>query len=360
MKTLISLLLFSLSIFGFAQRPPIKDLPAINLEDAGFSQDSLNALDEFIEGFEQNDFTGMVVIKDHQIAIEYFYTNNWRTDINDVRSTGKSFTSLLLGIAIQDGLVENLEQDVYSFFSKEKYPMLHEDYKKVKIKHLLNMASGLDANSDDYETLGHAGRWMGKDEWLTYLLGISQTNKADEKWVYADINAALIGAIIEEKSGMSLKDYADKKVFKPLGITKYFWYTNPANQTVAAGTLFLSTLDFAKLGVLVANAGKWADQQIIPKDYIELLINSKGISEPALASLWDSYSMFWYKTKGSYKGKEIDYLWASGNGGNQLIVIPKEKMVIALTATAYGYRYGHPRTRSVLKKLFNAYESDEK
>lgn len=356
MKTVLTLLILFLSISSNAQRPPIPNLPTISLEKGGFSQDSLNSLNDFIEAFEQNDFTGMVVIKDHKIVIEYFYTNNWRTDINDVRSAGKSFTALLLGVAIEDGLVDSLEQNVYSFFSKKKYPMLHEDYKNVKIKHLLDMSSGLDADSDNGETPGHAGQWMGKTEWLTHLLGISQPNEPGENWVYADINAALIGAIIEEKSGMSLKDYADKKVFKPLGITKYFWYTNPTNQTVAAGTLFLSTLDFAKLGVLVANEGKWADQQIVPQDYIELLINSKGISNSSYSSIWDNYSMFWYKKKATYKGKEFDYLWASGNGGNQLIVIPKEKIVIALTATAYGYRYGHTRTYAILEKLFNAIE----
>lgn len=356
MKLLAFSLCLCLTTISFAQRPPIPDLPAIIPEEAGFSQDSLNALDDFISGFEQNDFTGMVVIRDHKIVIEYFYTNNWRTDINDVRSVGKSITSLLLGVAMEDGIVSNLDQDVYSFFSKEKYPMLHEDYKNVKIRDLLNMASGLDADSDRWETPGNAGQWMGKDEWLTYLLGISQPNEPGKNWVYADINAALIGAIIEEKTGMSLRDYADEKVFKPLGITKYFWYTNPANQTVAAGTLFLSTLDLAKIGVLVANEGKWADQQIIPQDYIELLIESKGISDPANAAIWDSYSMFWYKTQAISNGREIDYLWASGNGGNQLIVIPEENMVISLTATAYGYRYGHRRTRAVLRKLFDAFE----
>ena len=356
MKLLAFSLCLCLTTISFAQRPPIPDLPAIIPEEAGFSQDSLNALDDFISGFEQNDFTGMVVIRDHKIVIEYFYTNNWRTDINDVRSVGKSITSLLLGVAMEDGIVSNLDQDVYSFFSKEKYPMLHEDYKNVKIRDLLNMASGLDADSDRWETPGNAGQWMGKDEWLTYLLGISQPNEPGKNWVYADINAALIGAIIEEKTGMSLRDYADEKVFKPLGITKYFWYTNPANQTVAAGTLFLSTLDLAKIGVLVANEGKWADQQIIPQDYIELLIESKGISDPANTAIWDSYSMFWYRTKTISNGREIDYLWASGNGGNQLIVIPEENMVISLTATAYGYRYGHRRTRAVLRKLFDAFE----
>lgn len=351
MKTILNFVfLISLPIFSFAQRSPIPNLPKMSLEDAGFNRDSINALDDYIANYEQNDFKGMVVIKDHKIVIEYRYGHTERADINDIRSAGKSFTALLLGIAIEEGLVESIEQDVYSFFPKEKYPNVHKDYKKIKIKHLLDMSSGLNADSDDWKTPGNAGQWMGKDEWVQYLLGIPLVKEPGKQWVYADINAALIGAIIEEKSGMSLNDFAKKRVFVPLGIKKYYWYTNPANQTVAAGTLYLSTLDFAKLGVLVANEGKWVDTQIIPNDYIQKLINSKSFD---IYEIW-SYGMLWYKNQGTINGKKVDYLWASGNGGNHLVVVPEEELVIALTSTAYGYRYGQRRSYTILEKLFNA------
>jgi len=152
---------------------------------------------------------------------------------------------------------------------------------------------------------------------------------------------------------MSLNDFAKKKVFEPLGIQKYYWYTNPTNQTVASGTLYLSTLDFAKLGVLVANEGKWGKQQIIPENYIEKLIDSKNFE---IYEIW-TYGMLWYKNQATIKGRKVEYLWASGNGGNHLIVVPEEELVIALTSTAYGQRtYMHRRSRAILNKLFNALE----
>ncbi|MFK7758024.1 MAG: serine hydrolase domain-containing protein [Flavobacteriales bacterium] len=353
MKIIGTITFIFISLLAYSQYPSIPNLPKISPEEIGVNRDSLNALDDFISNFEQNDFRGMVVIKNHQIAIEYFYTNTERSDINDVRSAGKSLTALLLGIAIDEGHVKDLEQDVYSFFSKEKYPNLNEDLKKVKIKHLLDMSSGLDADSDDWKSPGNAGKWIGKDDWTSYILSIGLKRKPGVKWVYADINSALIGAIIEETSGVSLNDYANERVFKPLGIKKYYWYTNPSNQTVASGTLFLSTLDFAKIGVLVANEGKWADQQIIPADYIESIIKSKKIE---IYEIW-SYGMLWYKNKAVIKGREVEYLWASGNGGNQLIIVPEEELVISLTSTAYGQReYMHTRSRAIMNKIFNSFE----
>ncbi|MEM7035561.1 MAG: serine hydrolase [Bacteroidota bacterium] len=355
-KATSTLILLLLSISLFAQRAPIKDLPTLNWEAAGFNLDSIQTLIPVMDNFKQADFRGMVVIKEQQIVMEWYYNSTQRTTINDIRSAGKGITAILLGVAIQEGLVESIEQDVHSFFPKSKYPSLNEDYKKIKIKDLLDMASGLDADTDDWDSPGNAGMWIEKEDWVDYILSVPLVRAPGEKWVYADIHAVLVGAIIEETSGMSLRDFAKEKVFKPLGITEYYWFTNASNQTGAAGNFFLSTLDFAKLGVLVANEGKWAGQQIVQADYVKRLTTHK-ISHPAdYWSLSNAYGMFWFKNERTLNGKTFDYMFASGNGGNQLIVLPKEKMVIALTATAYGQRYGHARANYVLQRLLGALE----
>lgn len=354
---LVSLLCFScLSICLLAQRPAIPNLPQANPEEAGFDRAAIDVLYEKIENTPNKDFVGIVVIKDNQIAIEWYFNTYWRNHLLDVRSTGKSITSLLMGVAIREGLVESLEQDVYSFFPKEKFPTLHDDFKKIKIKHLLDMASGLDADTDDFQTPGHVGRWIGKDEWVSYLLSIPLAREPGQKWIYADINAVLVGAIIEEASGMSLRDFAKKYVFDHLDVTEFYWYTNAANQTGGAGNLYLSTLDFAKLGMLVANEGRWGNRQIIDPAYVQQLIDRMAFDLTDYWDLTDSYGMLWYKKQQTINGKTFDYLWASGRGGNQLIVVPKENLVIALTSTAYGPRYGHSRAYDFLLDVLGAIE----
>lgn len=345
-----------LSISSCGQRKPVINLPEIGIEDAGFNRDSIDNLNTKIENFENKDFRGLVVIKDNQIAIEWYFNTFWRNHIHDIRSAGKSITSLLLGVAIEEDLIQSLDQDVYSFFPSEKYPNIHEDYKKIKIKHLLDMSSGLNADSDDSQTPGNAGKWMGNDEWVSYILSIPTIEEPGKRWVYADINAALIGAIIEEKSGMSLRDFAKEKVFDPLDIKEFYWYTNAANQTVAAGTLYLSTLDFAKLGVLIANKGKWGEEQIIQSDYVSRLLKHKVFDLTDYWFLTDSYGMLWYKAQRTYNGKKFDYLFASGNGGNHLVVVPKENLVIALTSSAYGQGYPHRRAYTILGEILSALE----
>ncbi|MEO0572141.1 MAG: serine hydrolase domain-containing protein [Bacteroidota bacterium] len=348
----ISLTLYAVALFS--QRKPIASLPAVNPLEVGFSQDSLNTLDNFIDNFQQRDYRALIVIKDNQLAIEQYYNSFWRNHIHDIRSAGKSITSLLLGVAIQEGYVEHLDQDVYSFFPKDRYPAINEDYKKVKLIHLLNMVSGLDADSDNYDTPGNAGRWMDKDEWVHYLLRIPLARKPETKWVYADMNAVLIGAIIEEKTGMSLKDFAKQYVFTPLEIEEFYWYTNASNQTGGAGNLYISALDFAKLGSLILNEGKWGNQQIINPDYVKRLIKEDSNAIGDYNPLADGYGMLWYKSKRKLGTKEVEYLWASGNGGNHLVVVPENNMVIAMTSGAYGNWYPHIRAYDVLEKVIQA------
>lgn len=353
-KIFISTLLLFLFISGQAQTKAIPHIPAISPEEAGFNMDSIQALQDTMSKFRQRDFRGLVVIKDNKIVLENYYNTFWRNHIHDIRSAGKSITALLLGVAIRDGLVKNLEQDVYSFFPKEKYPSLHEDYKRVKLIHLLNMMSGLDADSDNPQTMGNAGKWIGKDEWISYLLSVPLSGEPGKKWVYADINAVLIGAIIEEKSGMSLRDYARKKVFEPLEIREFYWYANAANQTGGAGNLYISTLDFAKLGLLLANRGKWGDQQIADYDYMNRLLTEQSNAIGDYNPLTDGYGMLWYRSTRMFGGKEFSYLWASGNGGNHLVIVPDHKMVIAITSGAYGNWYPHARAYFILGKILQA------
>ena len=104
------------SIYSWGQRPPVPNLPYASLEEAGFNRDSINALILKLDSLEHRDFIGLVVIKDHKLVMEWYYNTFWRNHIHDIRSAGKSITSLLLGVALKEWLVHNLDQNVYSFF----------------------------------------------------------------------------------------------------------------------------------------------------------------------------------------------------------------------------------------------------
>lgn len=352
-KLLLLAFLCSTSFANIQSQTNSQELPTATLEEAGLNSDSIDILLEAVATTPHRDFRGLVVIKDNHLVIEEYYNTFWRNTVHDIRSAGKSVTALLLGIAIKEGLIENLDQNVYDLFSKEKNPTINEDYQKITLRHLLDMSSGLDADTDDPQTVGQAGNWMGLDDWKAYLLNVPLVAQPGQNWVYADIHAVLIGLAIEEAAGMSLRDYAHKKLFGPLGIEQVYWYTNAANQTGAAGNLYITALDFAKLGLLVVNEGKWGDTQLIEASFIKELISHKKFD---LSPIADSYGMLWYKSTRTVNGKPLDYLFASGNGGNHLVVVPAENMVIALTSSAYGPGYGQGRSYAITRKILEALE----
>src|SRR5690606_17073996 len=96
------------------------------------------------------DFRGLVIIKDNKLVLEEYFNTFWRETIHDIRSAGKSVTALLLGIAIDKGLVKNTDQSIYDFFAGPKYTQPKTDgHRRIKIKHLLAMSSGLSADDED-------------------------------------------------------------------------------------------------------------------------------------------------------------------------------------------------------------------
>lgn len=354
------LLVFCIFCFSFAdgqaqneQALNRTELPVASLEEAGFNRDSIETMLGLINETSRKDFRGLVVIKDNHIVIEEYWNTFWRNTILDIRSAGKSITTLLLGVAMNEGLIESLDQNIYSLFQKNKDISINEDYKKITLRDVLDMSSGLDADTDDSRTVGQAGNWIAMDDWKEYLLNVPLTENPGKRWVYADIHALLVGMAIEEASGMSLRDYAKEKLFGPLGIEQLYWYTNASNQTGAAGNLYISTLDFAKLGLLIVNEGKWGGKQLIHPEFIKELISHEKF-DLSKRSLGDSYGMLWYKATKTFGNKTMSYLFASGNGGNQLVVFPEENMVIALTASAYGQGYGHGRSFAIMSMVLGA------
>ncbi len=327
--------------------------PNSTLEEAGFNRDSIELLFNLLETTEHRDFRGLVVIKDQHIVIEEYYNTFWRNSILDIRSAGKSITAMLLGVAIQQGLVESIDQSIYSFFADENFE-INKDYQKITLRDVLDMSSGLDADTDDSGTVGFAGNWIAMDNWKEYILNVPMNSKPGEKWVYADIHAILIGLVIEKVSGMSLRDFARERLFGPLDITQVYWYTNASNQTGAAGNLYLSTLDFAKLGLLVVGDGRWNGVQIMDSDFTKELITHKKFDLSNSFPLADTYGFLWYKTTRTFGANEFEYLFASGNGGNYLIVVPEEKMVVAITSSAYGAPYAHGRSYAIMSRIFSA------
>ncbi|MEL6190514.1 MAG: serine hydrolase [Bacteroidota bacterium] len=347
----LSFLLCQLSVHS--QNTPVPGIPRADESSSAFTEEGIEKMMSMISEWDPADFRGVVVIKDGKLEVEEYYNTFWRETVNDIRSAGKSITGLLVGIAVDQSLIKDVEASVFDFFPEEKYNYtITEAHKAIKVKHLLTMSAGLDTYADDPDSYGAEGNWYGEDDWLSYILKTPVKIAPGEEWVYTDVCAQLAGCLIEETSGMSLKEFADKHLFGPLGFRDYYWFHDQKGSTAAAGNLYIRAIDFAKLGLLVANNGKWGDQQIVSSEWIEDMttsyINIGGGPYPT------GYGYFWYREEITMGGKATPYMYASGNGGNYVYVIPDLSLVICVTSTAYGRGYGHRRANDILLATLRA------
>jgi CubicO group peptidase (beta-lactamase class C family) len=340
-------------------KQPISALPSADLKSVGMSRDTIAKVIQLIKTNPPNDFRGMVVIKNNKLVVEEYFNTYWRETIHDIRSAGKSVTSLLLGIAIDKGLVKSTEQSIYDFFPGPKFIRPDKDgHLDIKIKHLLAMSSGLSADDNDGNSPGGTGNWLTKDNWVNFAIALPMIFTPGEKYVYNDVCPMLVGAIIEETSGKKLSDFAKENLFTPLGIKEFYWYTAQNGRTGPMGNLYLSALDFAKIGQLVMNKGEWQGKKIVSSTWIDKIYQTRfDISkEDPFAS---SYGYFWFASTKEVNGKKYDCIYASGNGGNVLFIVPGENLVVALASSAYGQGYGHQRSRKILEYILKSLLTDK-
>lgn len=338
----------------WSQEDPLKStsifLPSAKPAMVGINQDTINSLLPLISENEHPDFRGLVVIKDNLLALEEYFNTYWRATIHDIRSAGKSITSILLGIAIDKGYIKNIDQNIYDFF-----PEFTTTRYDITIRHLLMMSSGQDADFFDADSPGNGMYWVARKDWVKYVLQLSKKYEPGTRWVYNDACSMLTGAIIEKSSGKKLAEFAREHLFEPLEIKEWYWYTGEGGRTGAMGNLYLTTLDFAKIGYLLLKEGIWQGEQIISKDWITQIttpqITIKGIDPFA-----DTYSSFWYQSTANVGNQTVSYYYAAGNGGNMLFFVPDLDMVVSLTSSAYGQDYGQFRSLNIFKYILTAVE----
>lgn len=322
------------------------------------SPDSLDALVELIQSTPPADFRGLVVIKDGKLIQEEYFHTFWRETIHDVRSAGKSVTSLLFGIAIDKGYVDGEDQRLADVLSAAAAREASADgFQNITLRHVLTMTTGLDADDEDPSSPGRTGRWLTRDDWVDYMVRLPMRSEPGQNWVYTDVSPVLLGGIIREASGQTLSDFAHEHLFEPLGIREVYWYTGPGGQTAAMGNLYLTTLDFAKLGLLMLNEGAWSGEQIVSARWVRESTQAH-VDISATSPFASSYGFMWYQGVAEVGDASHTYTFASGNGGNVLFIVPDENLVVAITSSAYGQGHGHPRTHNVFRRVLASIGSE--
>jgi CubicO group peptidase (beta-lactamase class C family) len=300
----------------------------------------------------QNSFkniTGVIVVKKGELLAEEYFNGTARDSLHDTRSVGKSFASAILGIAIEDGFLQNEDIQLSSFYDLKKYKNYSRAKDNITLKNLLTMSSGFLGSDSDPNSPGNEENMYPTNNWVKFVLDLpmDSSKAAGKNWDYFTGGVVLLGDILNNSVPGGLEKYADKKLFAPLGIKKYQWEYTPQGVPNTAGGLRLRAIDYARFGQLYSNGGIWNGRQVIPKKWTEKSL-AKNIQIPGSES--DYYGYLFWNTTFNVNGKKYEVSYSSGNGGNKIFIFKDIELVVVVTSTAYGMPYAHRQVNKLMEE----------
>ena len=275
-------------------------------------------IDEYLR---QQNTAGLVILQDGRVRFERYglgfdAAGRWTSF-----SVAKSFTSTLVGAAIQDGHIKSLEDKVSAYL-----PGLRGSaYDDVTVRQLLTMSSGVRWNEDyedpeaDVAQFNNATPEAGMDATVSYLRKLPRAHPPGELWNYNTGETNLIGVLVSAATGKPLAQYLQEKIWHPAGMeSQATWLLGRTGNEIAGCCLQASTRDFARFGLFVLANGAAGGQQVVPPDWFaQATRKQKDIGDPGRG-----YGFQWW----TYDDGSVA---AQGIFGQGIYIDPQRRLVIA-------------------------------
>jgi CubicO group peptidase (beta-lactamase class C family) len=208
----------------------------------------------------------------------------------------------------------------------------------LTLEHLLTMSSGLDCDDDNPESPGnedHVSEQTEQPDWYRLILGLKNIRDPGDSAVYCSIQPHLAGGVLARAAGRPLPDLFHDLVAQPLEIKRYYFSLTPTGDAYMGGGVRLLPRDFMKLGQLMLNQGMWGGKRVLSQDWV------RRSTQPHQEVYGSKYGYLWWITDYPYRDSTVRAFFASGNGGQYVIAIPKLDMVVAF----YGGNYNAKAAR---------------
>ncbi len=305
----------------------------------GIDNGPLDRLNIAIKDGDFGALHSLLIIRDKKIVFENYYNGTDRQTVQPLDAATKSIVSVLFGILMMEDATistNTLIKDVLPQYAHYFVDVPQKD--QIRIADLLSNSSGLwwDEWDRPYTDPANDATFMStKNDWSDWVLSRPMIREPGYSFNYNSGNAVIMGRIIENVTGMTLEDYAAKRLFEPLGIDSWSWDVTNSGSGDAAWGLHLKPLDLAKIGYLFIEDGKWNDRQLFEERWAGQSTRSR-----ASVSGYYNYGYQWWKFSSSasiirrlenigLKSNDIFFAW--GRGGQMLIVFPSYKMLIVMT-----------------------------
>lgn len=309
-------------------------------EDQGMRSAQLAAIFDYIAE-EEIEIHSILIVRNGYLVLEAYGHGYDAAHQHILYSVTKSVASAMIGIAIEEGYIENVEQPILEFFPDRTFENTDDAKRAISIEDVLTMRAGIDWR------LMLRYQMSTEPDWTQFVLDRPMIAEPGTEFLYNDGTAFALSAVLQYATGVTTIDFADKHLFQPLGITDFTWETSTQGFANTSWGLHLTPRDMAKFGYLYLHRGEWDGRQIVPDDWVNVStqphVDLRAASDPSLEPDDEAYGYMWWIYP------RYGYYAAQGLEGQQIWVLPDYNLVVIITA-----RIDDPTT-PVLKPILDGY-----
>jgi CubicO group peptidase (beta-lactamase class C family) len=270
----------------------------------------------------------------HHATGPYNYLNTWwhpfyrRGELHTLQSATKTVMSVAIGAAVARHEFPDVDTPMLKFFEGRAVAHADDRKRRVTIRHLLTMTSGMEWREDvpfsDPQNSAHA--MEESFDWVQYAIDRPMQHEPGQAFHYSSGTSQILAHIFHRATGQDIEEYTARHVFAPLGIDHYYWKRTPCGIANTEGGLYLRPSDLAKIGYLFLEDGAWAGRLIVTPEWV------KASTAPAATASESSGVKYGYQWWLVPHGEDARLAWAmAGWGGQMLIVVPEQDLVLVFT-----------------------------
>jgi CubicO group peptidase (beta-lactamase class C family) len=271
----------------------------------------------------------------------------------------KSITSAALGIAVDEGFIENVEVPGLSFFNAYEPDMADARRGAMTLEDMLTMRSGIGWNEmgSYLDSTNSCVQMEASDEWIRFVLDHAMREEPGTHWDYNSGVSVLLGKIVQVATGQRIDDWARERLFEPIGITDFYWKITPDNEVDTEGGLYLSTHSLARIGYLFLRGGMWNGDRILSEDWV------RASTSPIVTDILPDndrrdagYGYQWWVPE--HDGENATIFAGNGYGGQFLMVAPAYDVVVVFNAWNIHDAPELPAFRALQDRIIPAINND--
>ena len=304
-------------------------------------QSMIEPMEKAIRSGEFRKITSIVVSRRGTVVYESYFDNDPHA-LRNTRSATKTITGMLIGLAIEKGLIAGVKAPVFPLFED------HEPFRNpapvksmITIEDLLTMNSALECNDDVGSSPGNEEKMYPTRDWLRFTVDLPV--RSTRGFNYCTAGVVMLGEALQRATKTTIPEFAQKNLFDVLGIQHVKWSYSPTGVAMTGGGLELETRDLVKLALLNANNGALNRKQIVSEQWVKSSVNA----HLRIDDLTEYGYLWWIKSFQS-GGKSYPAYYMTGNGGNKVVVFPGSDLIVAITSTNYNTKGMHQQTDLLL------------